>query len=642
MTLSAAATRVVYDGNGSSTVFAVSNGGQPIRFRANSHIKVLRRSTAGVVSTLVEGVGYNLTGGPAAGIVTLIAGALGTGEKLSIYRDQPYAQDVADLAAGGDFASSVVEDAFDHDVELSQELGDGVTRSLRLSRIDDATNMELPLLAARASKWLAFDLAGVPIPLSAPSDNGIQPRGGWANAAVYALDDVVHYEGTAYIATAAHTAAAVTTPGSGASWQTVWAVFVPKAITGRGAWTTATAYAVGDSVSNIGSSFLCITSHIAGAATEPGIGASWPTVWQTLLGGAAVLSVFGRTGAVMALDGDYSADKVVVSPTGAIAATRVQTALAELDTEKAPLASPALTGTPSAPTPLSSDNTTRIATTAMVQQRVADLIASAPGVLDTLNELAVALGNDPNFATTMTNALAGKQTLDTELTALAGLVSAADRLPYFTGSGTAALATFTAFARQLVDDADAATMRATLALGALATLNAVGAAEITDGSVGTAEIAADAVTTVKLLDANITFAKLAPAALGTAAQFRSNTADRLLVTDDVWSAADIVALTDAATIAVDMASGINFSVTLGANRTLGNPTSTKVGQSGLIFVRQDATGSRTLTYGANWEYAGGIGSIPALSTTANAKDILSYFVESATSIIIVGIIKGVT
>ena len=78
---------------------------------------------------------------------------------------------------------------------------------------------------------------------------------------------------------------------------------------------------------------------------------------------------------------------------------------------KANLASPALTGTPTTPTPAAGNNTTQVANTAFVQASIAALIASAPGALDTLNELAAALGNDPNFATTVTNALALKAPL---------------------------------------------------------------------------------------------------------------------------------------------------------------------------------------------------------------------------------------
>ncbi|HAW4093371.1 TPA: phage tail protein, partial [Escherichia coli] len=87
---------------------------------------------------------------------------------------------------------------------------------------------------------------------------------------------------------------------------------------------------------------------------------------------------------------------------------------------KAPLSSPALTGTPTAPTAAQSVNNTQIATTAFVKSAIAAMVGSAPEALDTLNELAAALGNDPNFATTMLNALAGKQPLDNTLTNLSG------------------------------------------------------------------------------------------------------------------------------------------------------------------------------------------------------------------------------
>lgn len=87
---------------------------------------------------------------------------------------------------------------------------------------------------------------------------------------------------------------------------------------------------------------------------------------------------------------------------------------------KAPLASPALTGIPTAPTAAQTVNNTQIATTAFVKAALAALVGSSPAALDTLNELAAALGNDPNFATTMTNALAGKQPLDNTLTELSG------------------------------------------------------------------------------------------------------------------------------------------------------------------------------------------------------------------------------
>lgn len=92
----------------------------------------------------------------------------------------------------------------------------------------------------------------------------------------------------------------------------------------------------------------------------------------------------------------------------------------------------------------------------------------------------------------------------------------------------------------------------------------------------------------------------------------------------------IVALTDGASITPDMADGNFFSVTLGGNRTLQNPTNLTAGQSGSIFITQDSGGSKTLAYGSYWDFAGG--SAPTLSTAANTVDRLDYVVRSTTSI----------
>lgn len=138
-----------------------------------------------------------------------------------------------------------------------------------------------------------------------------------------------------------------------------------------------------------------------------------------------------------------------MSETLAATPKAVKTVMDETN-KKAPLNSPALTGTPTTPTAPKGTNNTQIASTAYVMAAIAALVDSSPDALNTLNELAAALGNDPNFATTMTNALAGKQPKDATLTALAGLATAADRFPYFTGNDVASLATLTEVGRDIL------------------------------------------------------------------------------------------------------------------------------------------------------------------------------------------------
>jgi hypothetical protein len=124
---------------------------------------------------------------------------------------------------------------------------------------------------------------------------------------------------------------------------------------------------------------------------------------------------------------------------------------------------------------------------------------------------------------------------------------------------------------------------------------------------------------------------------GTTAVEASNTevwtgtaGDRFISPARMVAAAVPVVLTDGATITPDLTAGMNFSVTLAGNRTLENPTNAQPGDSGIIIVTQDATGSRTLAYGTNWKFPGGA---PTLTTAANAVDLITYFVRSNGTII---------
>ena len=142
-----------------------------------------------------------------------------------------------------------------------------------------------------------------------------------------------------------------------------------------------------------------------------------------------------------------------------------------INTTYAKLASPNLTGTPTAPTATAGTKTTQIATTAFVDNAVDtainNLIGSAPGTLDTLEEIADAINNDATVYETLNNAITNKQDKHDALTSISGLTTTANKMLYTTASNTYATATVTEFARSILDDADAAAVRTTI--GALST-----------------------------------------------------------------------------------------------------------------------------------------------------------------------------
>ncbi|WP_227465053.1 prophage tail fiber N-terminal domain-containing protein [Escherichia coli] len=164
-------------------------------------------------------------------------------------------------------------------------------------------------------------------------------------------------------------------------------------------------------------------------------------------------------------DTDNDSEELAATPKA------VKTVMDETKT-KAPLDSPAFTGTPTTPTPPDDAAGLETANAAFVRKLLAALVDSSPEALDTLNELAAALGNDPEFATTIMNALAGKQPLSNVLTAISNLEERADNLLYFNQDGNASLSPLSEKARALLVLDTPEAMRTELELKAAATMEA--------------------------------------------------------------------------------------------------------------------------------------------------------------------------
>ena len=152
-----------------------------------------------------------------------------------------------------------------------------------------------------------------------------------------------------------------------------------------------------------------------------------------------------------------------------------------------------------------------------------------------------------------------------------------------------------------------------------------------DGSVSTGKLASQAVTSAIIADDTIVNADINSSAAIAASKLGTGVGK--IDTNATWTKAqrgEVTALTSATTITIDMADSNNFSVTLAHNATFANPSNDTAGQSGSIFITQDGTGSRTASWGTDWEFAGG--TAPTLTTTAGASDRIDYIIKSGTSI----------
>ncbi len=276
-------------------------------------------------------------------------------------------------------------------------------------------------------------------------------------------------------------------------------------------------------------------------------------------------------------DLDVNSNTITGLPTTPSATTEA-TSKAYVDT-KLPLAGGTLTGALTLSGAPSSN--LHAATKAYVDSEVAGVVDSAPGTLDTLNELAAALNDDANFATTTTNSIATK-------------------LPLAGGTMTGAIAMGT---NKITGAGDPT------AAQDVATKNYVDTTALTSSSIG---------NTVQAHDADT--AKTDAAQTFTAAQ-----------------RGEITTLTSAATITPNFADSNNFTVTLGHTATIANPTNLTAGQSGSIFLVQDGTGSRVVSWGTYWDWAGD--TAPTLTTDANAVDRVDYVVRTTGSIHAVATLK---
>ena len=366
--------------------------------------------------------------------------------------------------------------------------------------------------------------------------------------------------------------------------------------------------------------YVVVDTSGTGSGNAPAVALAPPDMLISLGTG----STFQLVDVSNAIAGQTAANISVVA-TGNISSTDVQAALQELDTEKLGAASPTFTGTvllgQNAVLAFEGSADDANETTITVTNPTADRTITFPDVTGNV----VTTGDTGTVTSTM---IANATIANADISASAEIAvsklanGSARQLLQTDSGGTGVEFTSNVDIPGTLDVTGAVTLDSTLQVDGVATFNANIVMEGTSADAHELTLTCNptADVTVTLPDATTTVAGLAVAQSFTKAQRGT-----------------VVSLTDAATIAVDLSLGNNFSVTLAGNRTLGAPTNTTAGQSGVIVVTQDGTGSRTLAYNSIYKFAGG--TAPTLTTTASAVDVLAYYVESSTRITVTSLLN---
>jgi len=358
--------------------------------------------------------------------------------------------------------------------------------------------------------------------------------------------------------------------------------------------------------------YVVVDTSGTGSGNAPAVALAPPDMLISLGTG----STFELIDVSNAIAGQTAANISVV-PVGNIAASNVQSALQELDSEKIGAASPTFTGTvllgQNAVLAFEGSADDANETTITVTNPTADRTITFPDVTGNV----VTTGDTGTVTSTM---IANATIADADISATAEIAvsklanGSARQLLQTDAAGTGVEFTSNVDIPGTLDVTGVATFDSTTTFAGVATFNSNIVMEGTsaDDHELTLTCNPTADRTVTLPDETTTLAGLAVAQSYTKAQRGTP-----------------VPLTDG-TVAVDLSLGNNFTLTLAEDSTLSAPTNATAGQSGVIVVTQDGTGNRTLGYNTAYKFAGG--TVPTVTATANAVSVLAYYVESSSRI----------
>ena len=586
--ISATTRRIVYTGSAGTGPYAYA-----FNILVNTDLAVYFNDTELTLTTdYTVAISADGTGSVTIVVGTNVPTTPDADDRITIIGDRTI-QRTTDFTTGGPLFATSLNDELDSLTIFTQQNLEQSNRSLRAPNTDPTTvNMELPDNTTRANKTLAFDANGDPVIGELIGDY----RGDWSADTSYNKRDLVKDTSTdnIFMANTAHTSSGsqpLTTNTDAAKWDLI----VDAAAAGASATAAAaSAAAAAASETAAAASEASAASSATTATTKAGEAATSATNAATSETNAASSASTATTKAseasTSATNAASSASAASTSATNAATSETNAATSASTATTKASEASTSATNAATSETNAATSET-NAATSATASASSAT--ASASSATASAASAAAAAASKDSIDEFYLGAQASNPTVDNNGDPITAgdwyFNTTSNETRIYNGSVWQVTAISTAglltSANNLSDVANAGTSRTNLGL-------AIG-------------------TNVQAFDAD-------NAVTDAAQTFTSG------------QRGEITALSDGATITPDMNDSNNFSVTLGGNRTLANPSNIAVGQCGSIFIAQDGSGSRTLAFGSYYDFVNG--TAPTLTTTASAVDRIDYIVRTATSI----------